>query len=161
VTSVLSLAAIVLALSLNGSLPEPGVLVAGESLGSLRLGMTQAQVRGAWGTTYGRCRNCPDPTWYFTYRKYAPAGAGVSFRRGHVVAIFTLWAPAGWRTSRGLGMGDAGARATALYGALLVVHCEGYDALVASRPRTQTAIYVRNDKVWGFGLSLAAVPVCR
>jgi hypothetical protein len=155
------LAVILVALGLGGSLPQRGVLVPGESLGGLRLGMTQAQVRTAWGTAYGRCRNCPDPTWYFTYRMYAPAGAGVSFRQGSVAAIFTLWAPKGWRTSRGLAIGDAEARATALYGALLVVHCQGYDALVASRPRTQTAIYVRNAKIWGFGLSSAAVPVCR
>jgi hypothetical protein len=155
------LAVILVALGLAGSLPERGALVAGESLGGLRLGMTQAQVRAAWGTTYGRCRNCTDLTWYFTYRKYAPSGAGVSFRQGRVAAIFTIWAPAGWRTSRGLAIGDAEARATALYGALLVVHCQGYDALVASRPRAQTAIYIRNGTVWGFGLSSAAVPVCR
>jgi hypothetical protein len=126
------LAAILVALGLGGSLPERGVLVAGESLGGLRLKMTQAEVREAWGTSYGRCRNCADPTW-----------------------------PAGWRTSRGLAIGDAEARATTLHGSLLVVHCQGYDALVASRRHTQTAIYVRDGTVWGFGLSSAAVPVCR
>jgi hypothetical protein len=155
------LAAILVALGLGGSLPERGVLVAGESLGGLRLKMTQAEVREAWGTSYGRCRNCADPKWYFTYRKYAPPGAGVSFRQGRVAAIFTIWAPAGWRTSRGLAIGDAEARATTLHGSLLVVHCQGYDALVASRRHTQTAIYVRDGTVWGFGLSSAAVPVCR
>ena len=147
-------------MSLGGSLPQQGVLVPGESLGGLRLGVTQPEVRAAWGAHYGRCRNCADPTWYYTYRKFAPAGAGVSFRNGRAVAIFTLWAPTGWRTSRGLTIGDPEARVTDVYGTLLRFHCGSYDALVASRGKTQTAIYVYDGKVWGFGLSSAAAPVC-
>jgi hypothetical protein len=155
-----ALAAVAGALAL-AVLPQRGVLVHGSSLGGLRLGMTPAQVRATWGSRYGGCRDCPDPTWYFNYTKFQPTGAGVEFRAGRVVAIFTLWAPTGWRTSRGLLIGDAEARVTALYGPLLTTHCTNYDALVASRARTQTVIYVRQGTVWGFGLSSAAVPACR
>jgi hypothetical protein len=155
-----ALAAVAGALAL-AALPQRGVLVPGSSLGGLRLGMTPAQVRAAWGSRYGGCRDCPDPTWYFNYTKFQPTGAGVEFRAGHVVAIFTLWAPTGWRTSRGLRIGDAEARVTELYGPLLTTHCTSYDALVASRARRQTVIYVRRGTVWGFGLSSAVVPACR
>ena len=155
-----ALAAVAAALTL-ASVPARGVLVPGESLGGLRLGMSQAQVRAAWCSGFGRCRGCADPTWYYTYRKFTPQGAGVSFRDGRTVAVFTLWSPTGWRTSRGLRIGDAEARVTSLYGALLRLHCGSYDALVASRPGSQSAIYVYAGKVWGFGLSSAAVPVCR
>jgi hypothetical protein len=137
------------------------VLVAGSSLGGLRIGATPAEVRAAWGTAYGRCRNCADETWYFTYAKFAPAGAGVSFRRGRTISIFTLWAPTGWRTSRGLAIGDAEERVTDLYGPLLTTHCTNYDALVASRAGRQTVIFVRDGTVWGFALSSAVVPACR
>jgi hypothetical protein len=154
-----ALAALAGALALAAP-PQHGVLVPGSSLGGLGLGMTPAQVRATWGTRYGRCRNCSDTTWYFTYTKFQPSGAGVQFRRGVVVAIFTLWAP-NWRTSRGLLIGDAEARVTALYGPLLTIRCTDYDALVSSRGGVQTVIYVRDGTVWGFALSSAAVPACR
>ena len=100
---MISVGAIVLAsaLALPARLPVQGVVVPGTSLGGVHLGATRAAVRAAWGTTYGRCRGCRDETWYFTYRKFTAQGAGVSFRSGRVVALFTLWAPPGWRTSRG------------------------------------------------------------
>ncbi len=34
--------------------PREGILVPGQSLGGLRLGMTKQEVRGAWGTTGNR-----------------------------------------------------------------------------------------------------------
>ena len=57
-------------------------------------------------------------------------------------------------------IGDLEARVTDVYGALLRVHCDSYDALLADRRGTQTAIYVDDGKVWGFGLNSAAAPVC-
>jgi hypothetical protein len=155
-----SLAATAAALAL-AALPQHGVLVPDVSLGGLRLGMTPAQVRAAWGEAFARCRGCSDPTWYYTYRRFAPQGGGVAFRQGRVVAVFTLWAPPGWRSTRGLAIGDPEARVTALYGALLRVHCGSYDAFVRAGKTSQTAFYVYGGKVWGFGLSSAAVPACR
>jgi hypothetical protein len=148
-------------LALALALPQHGVLVPGRSLGGLRLGATPAQVRAAWGPGHGRCRSCTDETWYFTYRAFAPQGAGVEFRRGRAVALFTLWSPPGWRTSHGLAVGDPEARITQLYGALPRLQCNAYSALFMTRDGTTTAFYVVADKLWGFGLSRAAVPVCR
>jgi len=42
--------------------PEAGVLAPGTSLGGVRLGMTKADVRRTWGSSYGRCRDCD--RWY-------------------------------------------------------------------------------------------------
>ena len=154
-----TLAAVAAGLAL-AALPQQGVLVQGKSLGGVRLGMTPAQVRATWGRAYGVCRGCPDRTWYFTYAKFTPQGAGVAFRRGHVVEVYTVWSPAGWRTTKGLRIGDAESRATTLYGPLLRVHCGSYDALVANDRGVQSAIYLYGDKVWGFGLSSAAAPIC-
>jgi hypothetical protein len=142
------------------ALPPGGVLVPGRSLGGLRIGMTPAQVRTAWGAGFGRCRNCPHPTWYYNYAAFHPQGAGVEFRSGHVAAVFTLWAPAGWHTTKRLTIGDPRSRVTELYGALTVTHCGPYDAITIPG-RVTTAIYIRDDVVYGFGLSRAGVPVCR
>lgn len=140
--------------------PAAGLFVPGKSLGGLRLGMTPAQVRAAWGPDYGRCRSCRNPTWYYNYAAFQPKGAGVEFRGGRVAAVFTLWAPAAWRTPKRLRIGDPATRVTQLYGALPELHCGGYDALTIPG-RATTAFYVKDDKVYGFGLSRAGVPVCR
>jgi hypothetical protein len=153
------LAAVAAALAL-AALPKQGVLVPGKSLGGVRLGMTPAQVRATWGSTYGVCRSCPDRTWYFTYAEFTPQGAGVAFRRGRVVAVFTVWSPAGWQSSSGLRIGDAEGRVAGLYGPLLRFHCGSYDALVESNAGVRSAFYLYGGKVWGLGLSSAAAPVC-
>lgn len=158
--SAAALAAALSALALAGP-PQAGVLVPGRSLGGLRLGMTPAQVRAAWGTRFGICRSCTYPTWYYTYKPFLPQGAGVEFRSGHAAAIFTLWSPTGWRTTRSLAIGDPEARVTQLYGALLPVQCGSYTAYVATEGKLQTVFSIVDGKVWGFALSLAAVPACR
>src|SRR5947207_15318074 len=99
-------------------LPPKAVVVPGRSLAGLGVGATQGQVRAAWGPRYGRCRGCAQPTWYFTYRDFQPQGAGVSFRNGRATALFTIWSPPGWRTNRGLTVGDPEAQVSALYGYL-------------------------------------------
>src|SRR6266511_5413633 len=96
--------------------PTRGVVVPGKRLGGLTLGATRAQVRAAWGSKFGVCRDCRRPTWYFNFRPFEPQGVGVSFRRGRAVALFTVWSPAEWRTNRGLGVGDPAARIAGIYG---------------------------------------------
>jgi hypothetical protein len=163
--AALSLAAVTVTVTVTGAAdaapPRAGLLVAGQSLGGVRLGMTPTQVEAAWGNEFGRCRNCVEPTWYFTYKPFQPYGAGVTFRRGRVDAVFTLWAPAQWRSSNGLRVGDVAARVGSLYGELLEVECGSYSALILHEGRTTTLFYVYGEKVWGFGLNLAAVPACR
>jgi hypothetical protein len=141
--------------------PRTGVVVPGERLGGLSLGATRAQVRSAWGPRFGVCRDCREQTWYFNYRRFLPQGVGVTFRRGRVAALFTLWSPRGWRTSRGLQVGDPAARIAGLYGPLLRVSCGTYAVLTLRRARTTTSFYVVDEQVWGFGLSRSTDPACR
>jgi hypothetical protein len=141
--------------------PRAGILVPGQSLGGLELGATRAQVRAAWGARFGSCRGCRRPTWYFNFLKFEPEGAGVAFRRNRAVALFTVWAPPGWRSSRGLRIGDDEARAAALHGPLMRVGCGTYKALTMRSRSAVTAVYVYDGRVWGFGLSRPGVPVCR
>src|SRR5689334_5132458 len=111
-------------------LPAKGVVVPGSSLAGLQLGSTQKQVLAVWGKRYGRCRDCAQPTWCYTYRQFQPQGAGVSFRNGRVTSLFTIWSPPGWHTNRGLKVGDAEVQITALYGSLARTECGTYAALV-------------------------------
>lgn len=141
--------------------PRAGLVVPGKSLGGLSLGATHEQVRAAWGSRFGVCRGCRARTWYFNLRKFEPQGAGVTFRRGRVVAIFTVWSPPGWRTDRGLRIDDPAVRIAGLYGPLLRVNCGTYAAMTLRRGRTTTSVYVVDERVWGFGLSRPGEPTCR
>src|SRR5580765_4735042 len=122
-------AALVLAAVAAASPPPRGLVVAGESLGGVRLGMTKAQVLRIWGADHGICRNCRAATWYFTYEKFKPQGAAAEFRNGRVSALWTLWQPAGWHTDDGLKIGDAQDRVTVLYGITVPTTCPGYTVL--------------------------------
>jgi hypothetical protein len=141
--------------------PRTGVLVPGKSLGGLALGATPAQVRAAWGPRHGTCRGCRTPTWYFNFARFEPEGAGVTFRGGRAVALFTLWAPKGWRTDRGLKIGDDASRATTLYRGVVRITCGTYYALTLNHSNAVTSVYVHDEKVWGFGLTRPREPVCR
>lgn len=155
------LTALVFASSSPAAVPREGVLVPNRSLGGLRLGDTPAQVRAAWGPRFGRCRSCETTTWYFNLRPFRPEGAGVEFGRGRVAAIFTLWRPQGWRTNRGVSLGESAARVTGVYGPLPRTQCGKYSALTLRRGPTVTSFYIVDDQVWGFGLTLRNLPVCR
>ena len=159
------LATIALALSVTASasaaIPKRGVVVPGVRLGGIRLGATDAQVKRAWGADFGLCSSCDLTTWYFTYAKFQPQGAGVTFRKHRVVALFTLYAPPDWRTSKGLKIGDEAPRIAALYGGLKLVVCGTYSAYRIPGHGATTAIYVHDGKVWGFGISRPGVRLCR
>jgi hypothetical protein len=157
----LVLALLLLAPAATAAPPQAGLLVPGESLGGIRLGMTPAQVKAAWGARFGRCRSCTQQTWYFTYRAFSPQGAAVEFRNGRVAAILTLWSPRGWRTSRGLRVGDGAERITALYPGLRRTECGSYRAHVLRRGRVASVFYEAGGRVWGFGLLGRAAQPCR
>jgi hypothetical protein len=141
-------------------LPPQAVVVPGRTFAGLRLGATKDQVRAAWGSRFGVCRGCAQTTWYFTYKDFQPQGAGVTFVRGRATALFTVWSPPGWRTNRGLEVGDPEATITSLYGYLPRTECGTYSALVLRRGRVDTQFYVYKREVWGFGLSRAEAPPC-
>jgi hypothetical protein len=153
-------AALALAGASTAAPPDPGLLVAGQSLGGVRIGMTKAQVRRAWGTDFGRCRSCPRETWYFNYEPFLPEGVAVAFVRARVTHVFTLWQPAGWRTTRGLALGAAERDVTRLYGPLSRSVCDGYEALVLPGRRAQTVFYIDDGELWGFGLTRPSSSPC-
>ncbi|MBA2568045.1 MAG: hypothetical protein H0V11_01735 [Actinobacteria bacterium] len=156
-----TIALLLLAAPASAAPPRAGVLAPAKSLGGLALGATPAQVRAAWGPRHGTCRGCRAPTWYFNFARFEPEGAGVTFRGGRAVALFTIWAPKGWRTDRGLKIGDDASRATTLYRGLVRIACGTYYALTLNGANAVTSIYVHDEKVWGFGLSRPREPVCR
>jgi hypothetical protein len=122
--------------------------------------MTPAQVLKAWGKRHGVCRICPDRTWYFNYRPFAPEGAGVVFRGGRVVHVFTVWRPSGWKTPEGLVLGAPASDVSRMYGSLDRRPCTSYHALLKTRKRVESVFYVFRDKVWGFGLILRNASPC-
>jgi hypothetical protein len=155
-------AAVVLAVAGSdaGTAPQRGLFVPGESLGGVRLGLSKAAVERIWGSNFGRCRGCPRATWYFNYQPFLPEGVGVAFERGRVTHVFTVWQPDGWRTPEGLRLGDPAADIARTYGPLDRRECDRYYALVDSGRRAQTAYYVFENEVWGFGLTVPDASPC-
>jgi hypothetical protein len=142
-------------------LPLRGVLAPGQHLGGVRLGDTQPSVRARWGSRYTRCTVCKRPTWLYTYGTGSPGGAAVSFRAGRVSAVFTLGVPKGWRTSKGVALGDPAAKVLRVYGALPWSRCIGNGAVSIRRPGVVSSIYTYGESVYGFALTLPSEPVCQ
>jgi hypothetical protein len=153
--------ALLVAPAASAAPPRAGLVIPGKTLGGLALGATKSQVRAAWGTRYGVCRDCRAETWYFNLRRFEPQGAGVTFRKGRAVALFTLWSPPGWRTSQGLRVGDPEFRISTIYGPLFRVDCGRYSGSTMRTRGVTTAFYVVDGQVWGFGLSRPGQAVCR
>lgn len=143
------------------SFPARGVLQPGTSLGGVRLGDTPAQVRARWGSRFARCAVCARPTWLFTYPSGGPRGAAVSFGSGRVAAVFTLGVPRGWRTTRGVVLGDPADKVQAVYGRLAWSRCVGYGALSIRSARAVSSIYTYGESVYGFALTKPGEPVCQ
>ena len=143
------------------ALPEQGVLLPGRHLGGVELGQTQAAVKARWGSGYRRCAVCRQPTWLYTYRAGGPQGAAVAFRNGRVDAVFTLGVPRGWRTSRGVRLGDPMEKIQAVYGILPWSRCVGYGAVSIRRPNALASINTYGESVYGFALTRPGASVCR
>lgn len=144
-------------------LPLGGVLVPGRSLGGVAVGARAADVRATWGSSFGVCSDCAVRTWYFNYKDFEPKGAGVAFAHSRVAAVFTLWSPDGWRTTKGLKLGDSLARLTLAYGPVPRTRCRGYVAYTLGRraARVVTDFYVVGAHLWGFGLRAKSLSPCR
>ncbi|MEO5576339.1 MAG: hypothetical protein ABIR67_10090 [Gaiellaceae bacterium] len=141
--------------------PGAGVLIPGRSLGDVELGATKAEVERLWGRAYGVCRGCPRETWYFNYYAFQPRGAGVEWRDGRAVAVFTIYQPLSWRTPKGLKLGDAASQITGSYGPMKRQDCAGYSVYLLAGRNATTAFYVLGERLWAFGLSRPSVPLCR
>jgi hypothetical protein len=145
----------------SATLRPAGTLVPGTSLGGVRLGETQAQVRAGLGRSYGICRGCARTTWYFTYQAFERIGLAVEFTARRVSAVYTLWQPPGWRSAEGVQLGAVEAEVTTTAGALVPVACTGYSALVRDTHGARTAYYLVGGRLWGFGLLGARQSPCR
>jgi hypothetical protein len=141
--------------------PGAGVLVPGRSLGGVALGETKTSVEAKWGRAYGVCRGCARETWYFNYYAFQPKGAGVEWRDGRVAAVFTLYQPLGWRTTKGLELDDHVSRIRGTHGPLPRTECPDYTVYGLRGRNAVTAFYVLRDRLWAFGLSRPGVPLCR
>jgi hypothetical protein len=137
------------------------VLVPGRALGGIHLGDTAAKVRARLGHDYGLCRGCTTTTWYFTYKPFTQKGLAVELTKGRVSAVYTVWQPDGWRAPRGLRLGAVEEQVSALAGPLVPLVCSGYDALTRDDGAVRTAYYVRDGKLWGFGLLRRNANPCR
>jgi len=159
---VLIAAALALALAASAAAAPPvaGIFVPGKSLGGVSLGMTKHDVLEVWGRRHGVCRNCSRTTWYFNYERFRPQAAGVVFRRGRVVQVFTVWKPAGWRTPGALLLGAQVEQVTRAYGALEKRVCSGYYALLQPARRAVSVFYIDGTELWGFGLTRPEVSPC-
>jgi hypothetical protein len=140
-----------------GIFPVNGVLVPGESLGGIRLGDTGGKVLALWGRNFTMLPGQP-MTWLYMSPTGDPYGAGVSFRDGKVIAIFTLGQIEGWRRSDGLRTGqlftkfnDPAGKTTA---------CVGYGAMSTRKGNVVTSILTNGQSIYGFALTRPAVPVC-
>lgn len=155
VAAVAVVVAAVAGLAVGPASAEPragGLFVPGRSLAGVELGMTRADVLATWGQRHGVCRDCDEPTWYFNELPFRPQGTGVVFEAGRVAHAFTVWKPEGWTTPEGLELGAPGGEIGENYGELTERRCSGYLALVREGARTDTAFYVYEDELWGFGL---------
>jgi len=153
--------ALALAVPAAASLPRPGVLVPGQSLGGIRLGESPRSVRAALGAVYGVCQGCPHRTWYFTYAPFHKHGLAVEFTGGRVSGLYTLWRPAGWHAPHGLRFGATPLAVHRQVGTLRTVLCSGYDALVRDSAHARTVYYLYGARLWGFGLFRRGAPPCR
>jgi hypothetical protein len=136
------------------------VLAPGEHLGGVRLGDTEADVRAAWGSSFERCSVCALTTWMYLYER-GVRGAAVSFRKGRVVAVFTLGTPLGWRTTKGVALGDPAPKVQRVYGRLRWTRCIGYGALSVRTGAAVTSIYTYGEVVYGFALTRPSEPICQ
>jgi hypothetical protein len=144
------------------SLPAKGVLVPGKSLAGVRLGDGKARVTELWGTTHTVCDWCRSETWFFTYEEPYALGAAVTFVNERAVAVFTLGAPAGWRSTDGLKLGEYSDRIAQLYPQLRWRTCIGYQAVSRrSANGVVTSIYSDGQTVYGFALTHPSQPVCQ
>jgi hypothetical protein len=140
--------------------PRTGTIVPGTSFGGLALGLTKAQVRAAWGSHFGVCDNCPQVTWYYTFVKFEPKGIGVRFLNGRVASYFTVGEPFGWKTSKGLALGDPRIRTEKLYGTAPVLDCAGYSLYEILVKKQLLLVYLSDDRVYGLGLATRSFNPC-
>ena len=141
--------------------PAQGALVPGRSLGGVRLGATEREVRALLGGDYGVCKGCATTTWYYTYQPFTRQGLAVELKRGRVSAVWTIWRPAGWSAPNGLRLGAPRGQVTELAGPLVPFVCANYEVLTHDRRGVRTAYFIVDGSLWAFGLFRPSDTPCR
>jgi hypothetical protein len=149
----------------GGQLPARGLVVPGVSFAGLKLGDTEERVRQVWGRDYETCKYCSDTTWLYEYKGGEPLGAAVRFQKHRAVAIFSLGSPAGWRTSKGLFIGDPIADVYHFYPTTGTTRCIGFDAvttrITTSAGKSVMAFYSAAGVIYGFAMVVPSMTVCQ
>jgi hypothetical protein len=147
----------------SGRLPVRGVLVVGNNLAGVKVGHSQARVRALWGKPPRVCTTypCSDPTWIYLYPRGEPLGAAVRFRNKKVVAVFTLGAVPGWKSSNGVTIADPASKVYDLYDKPKYTKCVGFEALSVPGKGVVTSFYLTSGVVYGFALTIPGLTVCQ
>lgn len=141
--------------------PVRGVIVPGVSFAGIKLGDTGQRVRAVWGNNFTACGYCTDTTWLYEYRGGEPLGAAARFEKNKLVAVFSLGSPAGWKTDKGLYMGDPISNVYQYYGGTATTRCIGFDAITARIGKSVTAFYSAAGVVYGFAMVVPGMTVCQ
>lgn len=144
-----------------GHFPTRGLVVPGVSFAGVKLGDTEQRVRARWGNRFSVCSYCTDTTWLYTYQFGEPLGAAVRFENNKAVALFSLGSPAGWKTDKGLAMGDPISDVYQYYATTGTTRCIGFDALTARIGRSVTAFYSAAGVIYGFAIVNPGMTVCQ
>ena len=145
----------------TGHLPPRGVVVPGVSFAGVKIGDTQRRVRALWGNKFVTCKYCTDTTWLYEYQFGEPLGAAARFQHNRVVALFSLGSPAGWKTDKGLAMGDPISNVYQYYTTTGTTRCVGFDAITAKTGKTVTAFYSAAGVIYGFAIVIPSMTVCQ
>lgn len=148
-----------------GHLPSRGVLVVGKSIAGVKLGMTQAQVKTILGGNFTNCITspCNDPTYLYFYPSGEPLGMGVRFNKKTLkaVAIFTLGATPGWKSTEGIKVADPISKLYDYYGSPKYTKCIGYEAYSLTKNGVVTSFYSTSGVVYGFAITVPGLTVCQ
>jgi hypothetical protein len=145
----------------TGRLPSHGVIVPGVSFAGVKIGDSPKKVRARWGNRFIQCKYCTDMTWLYEYQFGEPLGAAARFQHNKVVAVFSLGSPAGWKTNKGLAMGDPISNVYQYYQTTGTTRCIGFDAITAKTGKNVTAFYSTAGVIYGFAIVIPKMTVCQ
>jgi hypothetical protein len=145
----------------TGKLPTRGIIIPGVSFAGVKIGDTQKRVRALWGNRFVTCKYCTDATWLYEYQYGEPLGAAARFQHNRVVAVFSLGSPAGWKTDKGLAMGDPISDVYQYYKTTGTTRCVGFDAVTAKTGKYVTAFYSAAGVIYGFAIVIPKMTVCQ
>jgi hypothetical protein len=83
-------------------------------------------------------------------------------KTGHTVAVFTLGTPFGWRTEKGVQLGEEIHTLNDAYRVPQMSYkaCMGYSAVSLRQGSIVTSIYTQAEVVYGFALTAPGRSVC-